>query len=135
MADKLAHVKTFFFSVALDGFGIRRHIGIDALGDDVKALHNRIVPALFHAIQADDPAYDPHGCHFDGKASTEARGTGGVRWFVELLEANRAFMELTGEAYGPLYERLYRPGQHSCFLDDLTVALRRDDPEWRGPLS
>ncbi|WP_342800958.1 hypothetical protein [Nocardia sp. No.11] len=135
MADKLAHVKEFFYSVALDGFGIRRHIGIDALPEDVKALHNRIIPALFHAIQADDPGYDPHAFHYLSKAGTEARGTAGVRWFVELLEANRAFMEITGEKYGPLYERLYAPGQHGSFLGDLTEALRRDDPEWRGPLS
>lgn len=130
MADRLAHVKEFFYSVALDGFGIRRHIGIDALGDDVKALHNRIVPALFHAIQADDPGYDPQAI-YEGHPGTEATGTGGVRWFVELLEANKAFMEITGEKFGPLYERLYAPGQHGCFLDELREALMLDDPEWR----
>lgn len=135
MADKLAHVKQFFWSCALDGFGIRRHIGIDMLGEDIKALHNRILPALHRAILEEDPDYDPHAFHFLGQPGSEARGTGALRWFVELLEANKAFMEMTGEKYGQLYERLYAPGQHSCFLDDLTEALRRDDPEWRGPLS
>ena len=125
MADRLTNVKDFFVSVVLDGFGIRRHIGIDMLPDDVKALHNRIVPALYRAIKADDPDYNPDG------AKTEARGTGGVRWFVELLEANKAFMEMTGEDHHGLYERLYQPGQHSCFLDDLTRALKLDDPNWR----
>ncbi|WP_330253156.1 hypothetical protein OG874_00625 [Nocardia sp. NBC_00565] len=134
MPDRLANVKNFYYSLALDGFGIRRHIGIDALPDDVKALHNRIVPALFDAIRADDPGYDPQGFHIDGKPGTAAKRTAAVRWFLELLEANKAFMEITGEKHGALYERLYQPGQHSCFLDDLTEALRKDDPNWRGPV-
>lgn len=135
MADKLKNVKQFYLSLALDGFGIRRHIGVDALGDDVKFIHNHVMPALFDAIRADDPDYDPQGFHFEGKPGSEARSTGAVRWFVELLEANKAFMQMTGEKHAPLYERLYQPGQHSCFLDDLTAALRQDDPDWRGALS
>lgn len=131
--DQLTTVKQFYYSLALDGFGIRRHIGIDALGHDVKALHNRIIPALYQAILADDPGYDPHGHHVEGNPPTEAQGTAAVRWFVELLEANKAFMALIGEKHNPLFERLYQPGQHSCFLDDLTEALRRDDPDWRRP--
>ncbi|WP_029923850.1 hypothetical protein [Nocardia otitidiscaviarum] len=132
--DRLKHVKEFYYSLALDGFGIRRHIGFDSLPDDIKYVHNKVMPALYKAILADDPDYDPQGFHFDGKPGTEAQGTGGVRWFIELLEAHKAFLELS-EYHGDLYTRLYRSdGQYSCFLDDLRAALYKDDPEWRGPV-
>ncbi|MFE7797050.1 hypothetical protein [Nocardia sp. NPDC057440] len=131
--DRLANVKQFFWSLALDGFGIRRHLGLDALGHDVKFVHNRVVPALYQAIKSEDPGYDPEAFHLRGEPTTQANGTGAIRWFVELMEAHKAFQALI-EPTGDLYVRLYKEdGQHGCFLDDLRNALMKDDPEWRGP--
>lgn len=133
--DKLAHVKQFFYSVVLDGFGQRRHIGLDDQPDDVKYIHNKLVPALFHAIKADDPDFDPQAQWFDDvrKPASEARGTAAVRWFVEIQEAFKAQMELMPDGRSsPLYVRLFKSSaQYGCFLDDLTAALRADDPDWR----
>lgn len=138
MADKLAHVKEFFYGVVMDGFGQRRHIGMDEQPDDVKYVHNKLVPALFAAIKTDDPAFDPQAQWFDEPRAlmSEAQGTGAVRWFVEIQEAFKAQLELTPDGRNSaLYTRLFKSSaQYGCFLDDLAAALRRDDPEWRGPL-
>ncbi|MBF6133522.1 hypothetical protein IU501_10975 [Nocardia otitidiscaviarum] len=134
MTDRLAHVKAFYLGCVLDGFGQRRFVGQDGLPEHVKLLHNRILPALYRAIRADDPDYDPHGEFVDGRPPTQARGTGAVRWFVEIIEGHKAFQQMIDQT-GDLYTMLYKPSaQYGCFLDDLTAALRRDDPEWRGPL-
>ncbi|QIS06750.1 hypothetical protein F5X71_34560 [Nocardia brasiliensis] len=132
MTDKLAHVKQFFVGVVLDGFGQRKFTGIEGLSVDLLYIHNKVVPALYDAIKSDDPAYDPHNEIVHGAAGTEATGTGAVRWFVELLEADRAFQGLKDETC-ELYVRMYKScAQNGCFLDGLRAALRADDPAWRA---
>ncbi|RBO82057.1 hypothetical protein [Nocardia puris] len=135
MADKLARVKEFFYGVVMDGFGQRRHIGMDEQPDDVKYIHNKLVPALYAAIKADDPEFDPQAQWFDQPPAppSEAGDTGAVRWFVEIQEAFKAQLELTPDGTrSPLYIRLFKSSaQYGCFLDDLTAALRADDPDWR----
>ncbi|AXK88632.1 hypothetical protein SAMN05421776_12342 [Nocardia farcinica] len=137
MADKLQHVKNFFYGVVMDGFGQRRHIGMDEQPDDIKYIHNKLVPALWHAIKTDDPEFDPQAMWFDDPPApmSEATSTGAVRWFVEIQEALKAQMELMPDGRSSaLYTRLFKSSaQYGCFLDDLTVALMKDDPEWRGP--
>lgn len=140
MADALANVKRFFFANSLDGFGLRRYVGYDELGEDVKFLHNRVLPALFDAIKDGDPNWDVdaelaagHWMMGPQESLTEASSTGAVRWFVELMEGHKAFQELI-DPYCPLYVRLYRPSaQYGCFLDGLREALSADDPAWRKP--
>lgn len=140
--DRLAHVKEFYFARILSGIGQREFVGQDGLPEHLKIVHNKILPALFDGIRADDPDYDPHGLFVGWPAPgdtsddpalyktqpTEARGTAGVRWYVELMEMQRA----TSDRSGDLYTYLFKPSvQYGCFLDDLTAALRADDPDWR----
>lgn len=140
MADMLANVKKFFFDNSLDGFGVRRYIGYDDLSEDVKFLHNRVLPALFTAIKDGDPDWDVdaemaagHWVMGPQTSLTEASSTGAVRWFVELMEGHKAFQELI-DPYCPLYIRFYKPSnQYGCFLDGLRNALSADDPNWRKP--
>lgn len=138
MADKLHHVKQVFYGLVLDGFGQRKHVGMDGQPDDVKYVHNRLVPALWQAIKTDDPGFDPQAQWFDEPRApmSEAQGTGAVRFFIEIQEALKAHLELLPDMRNSqLYTRLFKSSaQDSCVLDDLITALRRDDPEWRGPL-
>lgn len=132
MADKLANVKRMFFDTAAAGFGARRYIGMDRMRDDFKYLHNKVLPALYDAIRADDPDYDPHAEYVDGKAPSEAAGVGGVAWFVQIMEGLRAQMaaiDKNSDLYCLLFES---SAQDGCFLDDLTAALDQDEPNWRS---
>lgn len=140
MTDRLKNVKEFYFRTVLDGIGARRFIGQDGMPDSFKYLHNKVLPALYDAIRADDPAYDPHGefvGYPDAKgamvktAPTEAGGVAGVRWFAQLMETDRAIQANKDEA-SDLYTLLYKSSvQYGCFLDDLVAALEKDAPDWR----
>lgn len=140
MTDLLANVKRFYFNSVLDGFGVRKFIGYDDLSEDLKFLHNRVLPALYDAIKDGDPDWDVdaelaagHWVMGPQTSLTEASGTGAVRWFVELMEAHKAFQELL-DPYCPLYTRFYKSSmQYGCFLDDLRNALVQDDGDWRKP--
>ncbi|WP_040814655.1 hypothetical protein [Nocardia concava] len=133
MTDRLANVKAFYVAMCFDGIAARKHLGHERLPWDVDFVHMTVMPALFRAIKTDDPAYDPHAVVVEGKPDTEATSTAAVRWFVELMESNKAFQALIDE-HSDLYVRLYKSSHRDgCFLDDLVAALRRDDPEWRGP--
>lgn len=140
MTDRLKNVKEFYFRTVLDGIGARRFLGQDGMPEAFKYLHNKVLPALYDAIRADDPAYDPHG-EFVGypdaqgtmvkTAPTEATGIGGVVWFTQLMEADRAVQANKDEG-SDMYTMLYKPSvQYGCFLDDLVVALTADNPNWR----
>lgn len=131
MPDKLRNVKAFYVENVIDGFGIAKYVGFDKYGEDARFLHSRILPALYEAIQADDPDYDANRDYLAGEFTSEAKSTDAVRWFVELMEGHKAFQQLI-DPRGEIYNRLYEPGQHGCFLDGLRAALTADDPEWRG---
>lgn len=142
MTDALANVKRFFFSNVLDGFGARRYGSMDELSEELKFLHNKVLPALYDAITDGDPDWDIDAELETGnwlmgpqESLTEASSTGAVRWFVELMEGHKAFQELI-DTYCPLYVRFYKSSaQYGCFLDDLRTALSADDPSWRQPWS
>jgi len=140
MADRLKNVKEFYFRTVLDGIGARRFIGQDGMPESFKYLHNNVDPASYDPISADDPAYDPH-CEFVGgpfaqgkllkNAPTEATGIGGVVWFAQLMETDRAVQANKDES-SDLYTLLFKPSmQYGCFLDDLMTALTADNPNWR----
>ncbi len=123
MTDKLAHVKSLFKAVALDGFGVRKYVALERLDGGRRFLHQVIAPKLWQAILADDPAYDPLG------DATEASGTGAVRLFVSFLECHREFERL-GHPGEEIWHVMYEPGQEGCFFDDLVTALEVDEPGW-----
>lgn len=132
MTDRLANVKQMFFETAAAGFGARRYINMDRMRDDFKYLHNKALPALYAAIRADDPDYDPHAEYVDGKAPSEATGIGGVVWYVQIMEQLRAQMadlDKNSDTYHLLFQSSQQDG---CFLDDLTAALDKDAPNWRS---
>ncbi|MBF6060501.1 hypothetical protein IU500_06885 [Nocardia terpenica] len=126
MSDKLAHVKALFHALTLDGFGARRYVGHHRLDRARTFLHTVVAPALWRAITADDPGYNPLG------PPTDAHGTAAVRYFVTFLEAHREFERLA-HPHDELWHLLYQPGQEGCFFDDLCAALHADDPDWAGP--
>lgn len=127
MTDQLANVKALFKSVTLDGFGARKYVGHDRLDGARNFLHTIVMPKLWQAILADDPAYDPLG------DATEAQGTGAVRLFVSCLECFREFESLAhpGE---DIWHIFFQSGPEGCFYDDLVTALAQDDPQWSGPV-
>lgn len=126
MTDKLAHVKSLFKAVALDGFGVRKYVALERLDGGRRFLHHVVLPKLWQAILADDPLWDPLG------DATEAAGTGATRLFISLLECHREFERL-GHRGEEIWHLMYEPGQEGCFMDDLVAALRADDPDWSGP--
>lgn len=126
MTDRLAHVKSLFKAVALDGFGVRKYVAAERLDGGRRFLHQVVMPKLWQAILADDPAYDPLG------DATEAQSTGAVRLFVSFLECHREFERL-GHPGEDIWHVMYQPGQEGCFYADLVAALALDDPNWSGP--
>lgn len=126
MADKLAHVKEFFVSVALDGFGIRRFAAPERLDPARRYMQQHAVQLLLKAILEDDPSYDPAGKPSVSKTSLA------VRAYVAEVERDKQFLERY-DPYGELFHLMFAPGQEGCFLGELTAALQADDPDWRPP--
>lgn len=134
--DKLRFVKELAYGLALDKLGIMRHRRLSDQPDDVMYMYGNVLPALVHAIVADDPNWNPDDAWLKGeRAPTRARATGAVRWFVEIQELQKATFELAPDLRtGAIYDRLYKQnGSAGCFLDDLRAALMKGDPAWRGP--
>lgn len=124
MTDKLAHVKAFFVSVSLDGFGVRRFMAPEKLDPARKYMQEHAVQLLYLAIVEDDPDYNPT------RDPTNAKTTTAVRAYVAEAERDRQFLQRY-DPYGELYHLMFAPGQEGCFLGGLIEALQADDPDWR----
>lgn len=125
MVDKLANVKAFLVSVALDGFGSRRFIADESwLDEGHKYISEVACPGLYAAVMQDDPGYDPQG------VATEAASDSAVKAFIDQLEAEKAVIARVAPG-GRVWQMMYVPSQYGCFFEDLIAAMRADDPSYR----
>lgn len=121
--DPLYNVKRFFIGAAWSGFGARQFVDTEMLHPGLRFLHDVVVPKLWQAILADDPAYNPEG------EPTTARGNAAVKFFVAFMEGFREW-EVLANPTGDVWHVLFEPGQHGDFMGELCTALQADDPTW-----
>lgn len=125
--DMLDNVKKHMISVVLDGFGARRFIDNNKLDGARKRVHEHVLPALILAIKKDDPEYD---CVNDPAGdNSDATSRDAVKAYIAELEREKAYLQKY-DPYGDYYHMMFQHGSESCFLDELKLAMQRDDPSY-----
>ncbi|WP_067565773.1 hypothetical protein [Nocardia acidivorans] len=126
MADKLAKTKAFLLRA--NDIGTAKAIW-DAYSTSGANALSEAVGALYTAIRADDPNYNPGG------APSEALTDASAKAHVSGLVKTRLMLaHLFHNSGGPTADQAMIFGSNfdgtSCFLADLIKAVQADDPAW-----
>jgi hypothetical protein len=129
MADKLANVKAFYYATTFDGYGIRNFTDRTYMTEGQKYIHDELLPWLYLAIVADDPAFDAHAVVMGQKPESESPDDAVVKRYI--LELARDGVALGRYDKGSAaYHMVFTQGQTGCYFDKLFDAMKKDDPEW-----
>ncbi|MFI5778709.1 hypothetical protein [Nocardia sp. NPDC051570] len=126
MTDQLANTKAFL--TRANQFATAK-AKWDAYGTSGSGCINQAVAALYAAIKADDPSYQPGGPASEAQTATNTKAH--VTGLVKALAVVGLLFTHSG---GPTSDQAVVFGSNfngtDCYLSDLIAAVKADDPTW-----